>query len=119
MVRRFILSASPSLRSTHVRPLLTTGLEPVTQGEQILSLSCLPISPSELIGAAGRQLRRVRARTLRRRDLYVKSHHEVTTEAQRAKLESPWGAGRKGRSHTKKGSVTLHKIVLCTSNKID
>ena len=65
--------------STHIRPLLTTGLEPVTQGEQILSLSCLPISPSELIGAAGCE------RSLRRSDLYGKSHHEVTTAAQRAR----------------------------------
>ena len=29
--------------------MLTIGLEPITTREQILSLSCLPISPSELI----------------------------------------------------------------------
>ena len=39
-----------SLRLTTCPYLLTTGLEPATQREQILSLSCLPISPSELIG---------------------------------------------------------------------
>ena len=29
--------------------LLTIGLEPITQREQILSLPCLPISPNELV----------------------------------------------------------------------
>lgn len=30
--------------------MFTTGLEPVPEKEQILSLSCLPIPPSERIG---------------------------------------------------------------------
>lgn len=35
-------------RRTHSWAMLTIGIEPITQREQILSLSCLPISPSEL-----------------------------------------------------------------------
>ncbi len=42
------IASLEALSRSRVLRLLTTGLEPVTQGEQILSLSCLPISPSEL-----------------------------------------------------------------------
>ena len=41
------LKTTPKRKSNQKKRLLTIGLEPITYKVQILSLPCLPISPSE------------------------------------------------------------------------